>query len=125
METYFKHRSTVSIVGFEQVNVSWYEEKKLKLSLKTIYKQDITTGNTLKKFTNNRFNREKKVFILPGQKKKTPFYKKNSDDLLPRCKMLMARPALGKKDQNNKRYLHCWTREFLPLFAGNRSTRNC
>ena len=30
----------VSVVGFEQVNVCWYEEQKLKVSLKALYKQE-------------------------------------------------------------------------------------
>ena len=34
----------------------------------------------------------------------------------------MTRPVPGKKDQNNERYLHCQTREFLPLFIGDRNT---
>ena len=46
-------------------------------------------------------------------------------NFLVKCKIVIIKPVLGKKAQKNKKYLHCWTLEFLPLFLGNRNTRNC
>ena len=76
----------------------------LKVSLKTLYKQDETTEYrkyNRKYFTNNRYNREKKLCCLAknlrvGDESPMLFYKIPlfAGDLLPLCKVFMTRPVL-------------------------------